>query len=289
MNIAGIFIFFLTLYVGWACKGISPDGNFYDLSPLLQQGIISATDKDYKYSIKICENSVPCSSCTTTGYCQESIISNNNYCIGTWDGKVTGQPGGSGVELLYDNGASGRVGRVFIKCDPNGPLVANPVAFSPTEITGYSFNFTSSAACGKKPPTCSGFGLDGSFYDLTPLRNIGTIVQMDQENKWLHSVSICNDSIPCANCLAAGYCQDNRQYKFCVGLWNGQVTGLATGNGVELVYDHAGEGRAGRVIIKCDPNGLLINNKVAITPDQDVTQYQFHFDSSAGCGSKIYV
>jgi len=272
--------------------GIAPDNTIYNLSPLQQHGAISVLDVDghWKYSITICENNVPCGpDCPEAGYCQESTANQMSYCVGKWNGKVTAKSGGSGVELLYDNGSTGRTGRVFIKCDPNGPLVGNPVAFSPSEITGYTINFTSSAACGIKAPLCTGFGLDGTFYDLTPLRDVGTIIQMDQENLWFHSVSICNDSIPCANCLAAGYCQDNRQYKFCVGLWNGQISGLATGDGVEIAYDHAGEGKAGRVTIRCNPGGPLVSNKVAITPSRDITQYQFHFDSSAACGSKYLV
>jgi len=246
--------------------------------------VVSAIDGKWKYSISICENTVPCASCSETGYCQIENTNTYSYCIGKWDGKVIGQSGGTGVELSYTNGESGRSGSVFIKCDPNGPLIGNPVAFSPSEITGYKFNFTSSAACGLKAPVCSGFGLDGSFYDLTPLRNVGAITQMDQDNSWMHSITICNDSIPCASCVAAGYCQDNRQYKFCIGLWNGQVSGLATGNGVELVYDHAGEGKIGHVLIRCNPNGPLISNKVATTPENDITKYEFQFDSSVACG-----
>jgi hypothetical protein len=62
-----------------------------------------------------------------------------------------------------------------------------------------------------------------------------------------------------------------------------QTIAHPNGEGVELIYFEPREGRAGRVIISCDPNNL-VSHLTAITPN-DPLNYEFRFSSIAGCST----
>jgi len=134
-------------------------------------------------------------------------------------------------------------------------------------------------------PACGAIASDGSVYDLELLKSAGVISQIDNQNLWTYTISICQNIIKCDICPGAGYCQSGtlggKPYVYCIGLL-GSIRGLDGGAGVELIYTEPTGGRIGTVKIGCDRNGPLVSNKRAISP-QKVTDYQFLFNSSTAC------
>jgi len=270
------------------CSVTSNDGSSYDISELSRIGPIRASgqDDDWTYSVSICNNMIPCNICSEAGYCQ--MGKSLTYCVGTYNGQITGMPHGAGVELVYQEPVQGRMGRVFIYCYPNGPLVSDITAISPDKVTGYEFHFYSRAACSKIPTyPCTATASDGSSYDLIPLRDHGTLTASGDDGSWVYSVSVCRDAIQCNDdCPQAGYCQSRQQptpQSYCVGTYQqDKITGQTGGDGVVLTYQEPKLGRAGRVIITCDPFVGLVSDITAISPEK-ITDYEFYFRSYAAC------
>jgi len=133
---------------------------------------------------------------------------------------------------------------------------------------------------------CNVVASDGSTYDLTRLAALGTISATGENALWTYTVSICGNRVSCGDSVTTGYCQKGtiggRPYTFNVGSLD-QTIAHPNGEGVELIYFEPREGRAGRVIITCDPDNL-VSHLTATTPE-DPLNYEFRFSSIAGCST----
>jgi len=91
-------------------------GEFYDLSPIIGKEL-TLSDSFSVFKATICKNTyTTCGACGgPAGYCQTTEFWAD--CIGTFSTAIAMQ-GAVGVELLYDNGDWGSVGRIKISCDP---------------------------------------------------------------------------------------------------------------------------------------------------------------------------
>eukprot|EP01125_Pyxidicula_operculata_P023088 TRINITY_DN97_c1_g1_i2.p1 TRINITY_DN97_c1_g1~~TRINITY_DN97_c1_g1_i2.p1 ORF type:complete len:149 (+),score=19.88 TRINITY_DN97_c1_g1_i2:135-581(+) len=123
----------ISLVFGQDCSVCSSDGSVcYDLSLLKSQGVLTQTNKTYDFSVSICQNIQNCGECTSAGYCQTKM--QESFCVGTFasmsvmDSKDSAT---GGVVLLYSNGDMGRMGSVFVSCDPGGQIVSDLVAIPP--------------------------------------------------------------------------------------------------------------------------------------------------------------
>jgi len=144
-----------------------------------------------------------------------------------------------------------------------------------------------SVFCQPDKISCKFTASDGYMYDLTPLMAQGPIAQIDSDNMWTYTVSICQNNINCDKCPKAGYCQTGTLggtlYTYCIGtIDEGEMTGIPDGKGAILEYDEPLHGgRIGKVVVNCVP-GALVANKIAFSP-KAVTDYKFTFDSGFGC------
>jgi len=108
-----------------------PDGSgmVYDLTSLIGTELTIA-DSFSTYKTKICQNDYTgCGACEaaccasgTAGYCQNTDFWAD--CVGKFSTAI-GMEGAAGVELLYDNGDWGMVGRIKILCDPAAEQLGN--------------------------------------------------------------------------------------------------------------------------------------------------------------------
>jgi len=272
------------------CKVESLTGEYYDLTPFIGTSPITASDDkgEYRYSVTVCQDGIPkCDICSPSGYCQTSASQDQTYCVGTYE-NITANDDGSGVVLYYEEPIRGRKGKVRIECDPLAGLVTNITAISPPDITGYEFQFKSYAACPRISP-CKVTAADGSVYDLHPLVLHAPLWGVDKENEWNYTVTICQSTLSCAGVDPAGYCQyylDYPDIQFCVGSYD-SIQGLNNGQGVKLSYSEPREGRTGTISITCDPDGPVVSEITAISPE-NLEGYEFNFKSSAACPKKKF-
>jgi len=275
------------------CTVTATDGSLYDLSALVAQGPIVGTGNHaiWTYTVAICQNIIPCNVCVEAGYCQSGIVDGQESinCVGTFDKEqIRGQPGGQGVELVYQEPTYGRIGRVIIRCDEGGPLVSRITALTPDKVTGYEFHFFSSAACSIAPIyPCIATAADGSSYDLSVLRDHGPLSATGDDGLYAYAVSVCRDANPCNDeCPEAGYCQHRVQpplVNFCVGTYvPDKILGQEGGNGVTLFYEEPKLGRIGKIFAECDALGPLVSDITAVSPST-IDGYEFYFKSYAAC------
>jgi len=92
-------------------------GRIFDLTALIGKELL-LTDSFSTYKTTICKNTYEtCGQCGgPAGYCQSTEFWED--CIGVFTTAI-GMQSPTGVELLYDNGDWGSVGRVKLICDPN--------------------------------------------------------------------------------------------------------------------------------------------------------------------------
>jgi len=268
------------------CSATSVSGDkHYDLSDFIGLPPITASDDNglWKYQVTVCQNEIDkCSVCDPAGYCQTNT--DFTYCVGTYNGNITGREDGSGVDLIYAEPTEGRVGKVSINCDPKAGLVSDITAISPPTKDGYTFTFNSYTGCPTRP-SCTITSADGSVYDLDELVLQPPLTGTDDWNKWRYTLSVCQNKLNCGGVNDTGYCQysvSGMQEDFCVGTYE-SISGLDGGKGVQLIYKAPADkgGRAGTVNIACDPNSLVSNIQV-VSPDK-VDGYQFNFGSRAAC------
>jgi len=240
------------------CSYIQTGNKYIDLTPLIGREI-TTKDSFSNYKATICINAyADCGSCNgPAGYCQ--YTDQWADCIGKFSAIILLTGGKIGVELLYDNGDWGNVGRVRIECDPtteisNTTFDQNPknmvirskyaCPVDPTPPTPPPPNVTD---C-KKIPDSSG---SGAIYDLTPI--IGRQIFW-QNPQALYKASVCLDTWKdCGVCGGpAGFCQYTNTWAECVGKFSLAV-GLPGSSGVELFYDNGDWGYSGRVRLLCDP------------------------------------
>jgi len=268
------------------CKVESPSGLYYDLTAFIGTSPITASDDkgEWQYRVSVCQDTIAnCDICSTSGYCQTSPSGSTTFCVGTFE-NITANDNGTGVVLLYEEPVQGRKGQVHITCDPQGGLVSDITAISPPDKTGYAFHFKSYAACPVSTTSCKVTADDGSAYDLRQLVVHPPLWGADDIKEWNYTVSICQDTLSCYGVDPAGYCQFNLDYpwiEFCVGKFE-SIQGLNNGAGVKLTYKDPTEGRIGTVTITCDPNGPVVSEITAISPDK-IEDYEFNFKSSAAC------
>jgi len=134
--------------------------------------------------------------------------------------------------------------------------------------------------------TCNNFvAADGSTYDLTRLASLGTISASDQNAIWTYTVSVCGNRVGC-DTINTGYCQKGtvggRPYTVNIGYLDLTIP-RQNGEGVELIYSTGG--KAGRVIISCDPNNLVSHLTAITPPENEPMNFEFRFSSIAGCST----
>jgi len=276
------------------CSTVTPcsvetGSHVYDLSDFIGVSSITALDDmgEWQYTVSICADKIPnCDVCSKSGYCQTSKQSPDyTYCVGTFK-NISGNADGTGVVLYYDEPLRGRKGQVHITCDPQAGLVSDITAISPPELTGYAFYFKSYAACPTPPDSlCKVTSPDGKNYKLDALMLHEPISGEDLTNYWKYTVSVCQNSLSCADIEPAGYCQyriGSEDFQFCVGAFK-SIEGLNDGKGVVLTYEEPIEGRIGKLTINCNPGGDLVSNISVFSPPEEKTDYRFSFDSSAAC------
>jgi len=95
----------------------SGSGMHYDLSSLVGKELM-LSDQFSEFKATICKNTYECGQCLPgpAGYCQTTEFWQD--CIGMFSTIIPMQ-GSEGVELLYDNGDWGSVGRIKLLCDPS--------------------------------------------------------------------------------------------------------------------------------------------------------------------------
>jgi len=100
------------------CSNIRLGGSrHYNLSAIVGRELI-LEDSLSTYKATICTNTyASCGACSgPAGFCQSTEFWAD--CIGVFSLAIANEDG-SGVELLYDNGDWGNVGRIKLRCDPN--------------------------------------------------------------------------------------------------------------------------------------------------------------------------
>jgi len=186
------------------CSNIQgPAGSSYDLSSIV--GVeLELSDTFSIYKAKICKNDYPdCGQCGVAGYCQSNEFFTD--CIGKFS-IALGMVGTEGVELVYDQGDWGNIGRIYLLCDPTAH-----------EITGlYQENYyktfiaRSKYACLTQSITCShipGPSVPGPYYDLSAI--VGVELELSDTFS-IYKAKICKNDYPdCGQCGVAGYCQSN--------------------------------------------------------------------------------
>jgi len=211
--------FFAIIYLSHTqpCKTTASDGTVYDLSRLMAVEIGAYDDqKLWLYNISICHNSLKCDICQSAGYCQSGFLSGTKYefCIGSFK-SIVGRPGGTGVDVIYNEPQQGRIGTVKITCDPSGPLVARMKAISSSSLTGYEFLFDSVAACNSACGTATGCGScteNGCLWclDTSSCVNPTNVVCRN----FIRHPEICPD--PCKKFNSCGTCA-NGECAWCLG------------------------------------------------------------------------
>jgi len=174
---------FLTFCVGtYAC--IVTGSATYDLSTIPN---VVGLDQDaqWSYTVSPCLNNIPCAApCTSpgAGYCQFNVQNPSTiFCIGT-SVSAKEKAGGGGVEIRYRDEQDDRTGVVTINCDPAATTPTNIKAVSPVTKDGYTFSFSSAAACPKS-------GLSGGtifliiFFSCILLFVIGGVIYNLAVNK----------------------------------------------------------------------------------------------------------
>jgi len=271
------------------CTTTSALGQKYDLRDFIGLSPITSSDDVglWKYSVSICQNDIDeCDVCAPAGYCQTSTNGGPfTFCVGTYNGNITGRDDGSGVDLIYAETSQGRVGKVSINCDPKAGLVSGITAISPPTKDGYALSFTSYTGCPTRP-SCLATSADGSSYDLDELVILPPLTGKDEFNRWQYTLSVCQNILNCGGVNNTGYCQNDISgvpFEFCVGTFQ-SISGLDDGKGVQLIYRAPADagGRMGKVNIACDPNGELVSNINVVSPDH-LEGYEFNFSSRAAC------
>jgi len=127
-------------------KVTQPDADgHYDLTRLLARTPQIDAQVGYsKFSVEICKDSLSCGFCHKAGYCEfyDSGQFQFTDCIGKYSG-IRGLSGGKGVEIFYEGGDMGSIGRVVVSCDPNAPPTPVPVIGE----SGNLMTFASPYAC----------------------------------------------------------------------------------------------------------------------------------------------
>jgi hypothetical protein len=183
--LAGIFVCHVVTQP--SCTNIrASDGSTYDLTPLINLGVISVTASSdsgtYTYNISICKNiPTPCgtSNCASpnmAGVCQtwgpDPVV--QGRCCGRYDSTatVTGYPKNAGVMIHYDGGdicgscvpSGSRETYLSINCAPSqtGSPLQNPIVLGgqPGLPPIFYVNVTSQYVCG------GGGGLSGGAIFL---------------------------------------------------------------------------------------------------------------------------
>jgi hypothetical protein len=107
------------------CKKIAlPEGKFIDLTPVIGKELL-IDDGTSKFKVSLCENKYSnCGTCgPVAGYCQTTPWFED--CIGIFTSAVP-MPNNAGVELMYDNGDWGAIGRVKLMCNPDATELSTP-------------------------------------------------------------------------------------------------------------------------------------------------------------------
>jgi hypothetical protein len=248
----------INLSCGQNCSSI-PDaggsGKVYNLTPI-EGRELKMSDSFSSYKVTICMNNyTTCGRCGgPAGFCQ--YTENWSDCIGRFSMGV-GIHNSTGVELLYDNGDWGNVGRVRVLCDPNVELSEPTAAPNPKTMQVYSKH-----ACLSIPPPVSDCGKipdpsgSGSFYDLTAITGQQVFWQQPSTN-YNFKATICNNSyVDCGKCEKSGMCRYNSQFNECLGKFD-MALGLQDEQGVYLFYENGDFGNEGRIKVVCDPNVVL--------------------------------
>jgi hypothetical protein len=253
-----IVLYLLSLAHGQPDCSRIPIGNnqFYDISAVVgREFVLSDSFSFYKFTI--CTNTyADCGRCGgPAGYCQ--YTESWNDCLGKFS-LAAPTTDKAGVDLLYDDGDWGNVGRVKIFCDPNVEDITEPVANpNPKSVLLYSKH-----ACpvGPAPPISDCEAIPDptgvAIYNLSPLINHQLFWSQASTNNYFKA-SICVSSfLDCKSCESgAGMCQYNSQSNDCVGKFS-QAYGLTGQEGVDLIYDQGGQTQ-GRIRILCDPSVSL--------------------------------
>jgi len=232
----------------------SGSSKWYDLSALIGREFIWSDAFSF-YKTTICKDTyTDCGRCGgPAGFCQWT--SNWADCIGKFSLAIR-LDDGTGVELLYDNGDWGNVGRVKILCDPNVEDVTEPEI----DTNWKTIILYSKHACLVGPPEppppasdCESIKDPGSsaVYNLFPLIN-HQIFWRQPVMDYFFKASICSNSfLDCKKCeTGAGMCRYNSQGNDCIGKFDLGV-GLSDQEGVDLFYDLSGPS-PGRIRILCD-------------------------------------
>jgi len=225
-------------------------GYTIDLGPIIGREV-NWGDSFSKYKATICKDTyVDCGLCPgPAGICQ--YTEQWADCIGQFYSAIT-LVGGQGVELFYDGGDWGNVGRIRIECDPSIELS------TPTyDTSAKNIKLRSKHACVSSPPVTDCKKIfdsagSGAWYDLSPIIGQQLFWKGPASNL---KVGICvSNYSDCGTCDGpAGMCQYTNTWADCVGKYT-MAVGLSDGTGVELFYDDGDFGNTGRVRIICDPD-----------------------------------
>jgi len=230
-------------------SSISP-GKIFNLTAIVGREL-NWSDSFSNYKVTICTNIyADCGSCGgPAGFCQYTTQWAD--CVGKFS-TATPLANDEGVQLLYDDGDWGNVGRVKVICDPLVEFGTPTIDGNAKVIIVRSKHACLSlppvdADCKKIPDTAG----SGAFYNLSPL--------IGQQIFWTSPLSnlkasICTNSYPdCGDCAGAGFCSYTNTWSDCVGKFT-MAVGLPDSKGVELFYEKGDFGYAGRVKIICDPS-----------------------------------
>jgi len=232
------------------CSNIPGDNGYYDLTSIVGREL-KLRDSFSTYDASICVDAYE-----WCGYCPKGAAGFCQYTDYWADGIgefsfATGLPDDTGVELNYDNGDWGYVGRIRINCDPSVELSEPTYELNPKNMV-----VRSKHACIKhsppppspcnKIPDAAG---SGSFYDLGPIIGHQIFWKTSSDFK----ASVCtNPYHDCGRCDGpAGFCLYSPTWSDCVGKFSLAV-GLPDSNGVQLFYDNGDRGYSGRIHILCD-------------------------------------
>jgi hypothetical protein len=254
----------------------SGSGKVYNLAAI-EGRELTWKDAFSNYKATICKNNyTTCGRCgpPPAGFCQ--YTDQWADCVGKFSIGV-GMDNGTGVELLYDGGDWGNVGRIRILCDPNVELS------EPTVITNAKYiQVFSKHACLSLPPPVSGCGNipdpsgSGAFYNLSPLTG-QQIFWAQPSTNYNFKATICNNSyVDCGKCQKSGMCRYNSQFNECLGKFQ-MAVGTEDEQGVYLFYEDGDFGNEGRIKIVCDPNVVLS------TPTYDTNPQYVTVRSKYGC------
>eukprot|EP01129_Flabellula_baltica_P000426 TRINITY_DN10440_c0_g1_i1.p1 TRINITY_DN10440_c0_g1~~TRINITY_DN10440_c0_g1_i1.p1 ORF type:complete len:233 (-),score=51.12 TRINITY_DN10440_c0_g1_i1:31-729(-) len=142
-----------TVYSDTDCSNIvAPDGTVYDLGPLINKQMNQMDGNKYYYWWTICGiSSNRCGSCPQPGFCQSWGTDpvnkpEGNACVGLFS-DIVGMDEGAGVEIKYSGGDQGRLGNIFISCDPSVEEGQFVIESPPAVQVPYVIRFNSKYAC----------------------------------------------------------------------------------------------------------------------------------------------